>query len=161
MRIEGRKHWVTYLRLVIDSLFAVAFVLALLFGLVWLEVAQDYTWFYVVAGVLLSIIAAGSLYRYLELASVRWMVTERRISISSGVLPWKKFSYQASAAQLFDSWSERSFFGWLLGYANVRIRLRDGTTHFIRETHLAKGEVICHVINGEIERHNETSRTAP
>ena len=148
----ARKHWVCYWGLFVR----LGVFLAVLGGVVALMVkgrlVHDPTIVYGIAALLALWCLAVFVYQYLLLSSVRWAIIESRISITSGVLPWKKFSYQAPFWQLFDSWYGHSFWGWLLGYGTVKIRLREGTTHEISESFMRGAKVLCAEINAGIER---------
>ncbi|MBK6973098.1 MAG: hypothetical protein IPH26_09180 [Sterolibacteriaceae bacterium] len=147
----ARKHWIVY----VGPAFRLAVTAAIIWLLAQLAIANglvdDPFLVQAFAAAMLAFTATTSLYRVLLLASVRWSATPQRVDLARGVLPWKKFRYGAPYAQLFDCWYEHTFLGWLLGYANVRIRLREGTTHEIQESYLARGRKLSDRINHGIE----------
>ncbi|MCB9202743.1 MAG: PH domain-containing protein [Flavobacteriales bacterium] len=75
-----------------------------------------------------SVLIFFSLTKILSNRTTKWILTKNELIIKSGFLPWKKTYFEVPVDDIFEAYYNQGFFGTILGYGNLAIRRKDGTT---------------------------------
>jgi uncharacterized membrane protein YdbT with pleckstrin-like domain len=98
----------------------------------------------------LLVLARGA-YKFLYLASIKWIIGEEEVRITEGVLPWAKRDFNHPYETIFEAFYNFGFFAKLFGYGTLVIRRTEGVTTAESESHMQTPGQVTSLINSKIK----------
>lgn len=145
--LVARKSLMAYVRSVIGSillLLACAIPTAFAF-------LSGYPLFAYAGAVICFLVLLGGVLNLAYLASVRWTVDEEEVHVFEGVLPWAKRDFTYPYETIFESYYTYGFFAKLFGYGTLYLRLTDGVSSAVSESHMKDALKAVRSINSKVQ----------
>ena len=89
-------------------------------------------------------------YRIFYLRTVRWVVSPQGLSVSRGILPWRKWYFLAPYETIFEAFSSHSFLGHFLKYGTIGIRRAEGVTSQWQEKRIKGSRELAELVNSRL-----------
>jgi hypothetical protein len=99
-------------------------------------------------------------YRIFYQRTVRWVVSPQGLSVSRGILPWRKWYALAPYETIFEAGYTKSFIGHFLHYGTIYIRRAEGMTSQWREKHISRSAELAGLINSRLADQRASMRPA-
>lgn len=83
---------------------------------------------------------------FLNIRSVKWILTENELIVKKGFLPWQKTYFEIPIEDIFEAYYTHGFFATIFGFGHLYVRRTDGTTSVFDEK-MMKGhkEIVGHI----------------
>lgn len=152
----GKKSIVAYIRSAVAT-----FIWLMIFGGGTFAAAFGGAPLFAVIGVgACLLIAAKGVYNLVYLKTVRWVLTEEGVRVTSGLLPWRKTSFNNPYETIFESFYEFGFFAKLFGYGTVTLRRTEGLTTAQSFLMMDAPGKITNRINGKLKELRQAQKPA-
>jgi hypothetical protein len=138
-----RKHSITYVGVIVGTLFWLAIPLAV-------AITQSGTARLVAVGLCLLILA-GRTYRFFYRRTIRWVVRNDGVRVSRGILPWRKSSFLYAYETIFEAYYTHTFLGHWLNYGTVAIRRTEGITSTMADRRIRDAKTLTTLINSNLK----------
>lgn len=109
---------------------------------------------------LTSLAVVRGVYRLFYLRTVRWVVSPQGLSVSRGILPWRKWHSHAPYETIFEAFYTKSFFGHFLHYGTIGIRRAEGVTSQWQEKYIHRSAQLAGLINSRLAEVRAAMRPA-
>jgi hypothetical protein len=129
--ITIKKHWINYI--LPGFLFSLGLLILLLDGIFFKIVGGLWTLYCILL--------------VLTIASVKWTLTDKQLTISKGVLPWNKVFWQIPIFDIYEAIYNHNIIGYYLGYGQIIIRRTEGVTSSIEGFRLANANSFAKLTN--------------
>jgi hypothetical protein len=143
----GQKAWTAYVAVVLG-------------GLVLIVIPVPIAWHLspVLGALTLSVILAGTAYKYMELRAYRLYYNEMGVWLFSGILPWNKGVRGVKWRDLDDATYTRSMGSWLLKSYAIRIGHRFTRSNELVLKGIAHGDKAVMEINQQLQEMARANR---
>ena len=101
------------------------------------------------------------IYRLFYLHTIRWVVSPQGLSVSRGILPWRKWHFLAPYETIFEAFYTKSFVGHFLNYGTIGIRRAEGVTSQWQEKRMQNSKVLAGLVNDRLAEHRASMKPAP
>jgi uncharacterized membrane protein YdbT with pleckstrin-like domain len=116
-------------------------------------------WGVLLAGVALLFSASG-IYNLLYLRTIEWIITDEEMRVKSGILPWRKRSFDHPYETIFEAYFNFGFFAKIFGYGTCVIRRTEGNTTAETESYMHDAKKITGLINARVKELRKAQRPA-
>ena len=151
---RGNIHWYAYAKPVLQAI--LAFLIIGIIGVYFEGRFVEVRW-----GIgLLAVLWLT--YSVLRIQQIQWTITQRRLLISGGLLPWQKYDYHLTPHQIFEAFANQTLTGRALNFGTVVIRKSDGVGSTLTEAFMSSPRKFAANINQWLETaHQSTAAPQP
>jgi hypothetical protein len=108
-----------------------------------------------------TLIFLWGLYRLIYLFTIRWLVDQQGVTISRGILPWRRSSFFVPYDNIFEAFSQHGFFGYFLQYGTATLRRTEGSTTALSDTRMHRSKKLTGLINAALQQLHAQARVQP